>query len=1091
MVEAKGNNKERAESDVSLRAIADKLVRSTEQTMRSAKTEEDLRIGFERALANLLENAGFNSDQRYERLSDKAKSVFKGRPDAVHGQVVIEYEPPNAFSSKRNIEHTYNQLIDYVTAEVKASQKDTGEGFIRIVGVGFDGSLIFFVKCRPAGKTGSTKEPALDFIMDGPYKFDSESAFTFVTYLRALVRVALTAENLAERFGPKSRVAQETVSAFVDALRNWTTKRAKVFFNEWQRLFGIVYGEQFAGGADKKTKALAEIYGLDKETDFQIILFCVHTYFALLMKLIAAELLSVSEGSLTTSFSSGIVHAEREELEARLADIETGGVYSKRGITNFLEGDFFRWYLEALSSPRLQDAIKAVARGLSEFEPATTTIEPEVSRDLLKKLYQYLVPDVVRHHLGEYYTPDWLAELVLNESGYKGDTRKRLLDPACGSGTFLVLAIQRARLFGAKNNEPTTETAKRILANIWGFDLNPVAIIAARTNYVFALGNLVNELGAIEIPVYLADSVLWPKQKGQMLLSQDGAVEVRTSVGSFFVPKIWVADRSLMRRAAPVIEELVRIGCSESEALERLKKEGLVFPPHEKVVVKFYEHILELDKDGRNGIWSRFLKNVFAPMTANKFDFVVGNPPWIRWGYLSDEYRKATLEMWQNYGLFSLKGHAARLGGGEKDFSMLFTYAAADHYLARNGTLGFLITQEVFKSKGAGEGFRKFRLGDRDTLKVIKAHDLVTVQPFEAAANKTAAIFLKKRGETTYPVPYTVWKRRKGVGKIATDLKLKEAKKLLEKQNLMARPIGKSNGSWQTLKKTDGGLKHIEGENAYQARRGASTEPYGVFWLEVQQALSNGDLIVRNLEEMGKRKIRKVRERIEPDLVYPAVRGSDIERWRAKPQIYVLMVQNPEKSEPYSEKRMKRDWPCTYNYLTRFKDILLSRGSRPVRELAERTEFYAMFGIGKYTIARYKVVWKRMAGDIVAAVISQAKTDFGWKKIIPTDTTSLFATEDENEAHYLCAIINSTAVRRFIKSYSSPGRGFGAPSVMEHVGIPKFDRKNEIHRNLSELSRSLHKLRIDGKDDRIAELEKEVDTYVSKLFGVPGFTAGC
>ncbi len=1081
MGEARKKSNDKSKSDVTLRKIADKLVSSTKKIMRFAKTEEELRIGFERNLGNLLENAGFRFEERYERLSDKAKSIFKGRPDAVHGQVVIEYEAPNTFSSKAKIEHAYKQLANYVTAEIMANRK---EGFVRIVGVGFDGSSLFFVKCRHKGKTSTKGGMTLDFIMDGPYTFDSESAFTFVTYLRALARVALTAENLAYRFGPKSEIAQEAVGAFVDTAVNWSTKREKVFFNEWQRLFGIVYGEQFAGGADKKTRALAEIYGLDKESDFQVILFCVHTYFALLMKLIAAELLLVSEGSLTTSFSSELVHAEREELESRLTDIENGGVYSKRGITNFLEGDFFRWYLEALNSPRLQDAIRGVARCLSEFEPATTTIEPEVTRDLLKKLYQYLVPDMVRHHLGEYYTPDWLAELVLNEAGYRGDTRKRLLDPACGSGTFLVLAIQRAKLFGASKKEPVTETAKRILANVWGFDLNPLAVIAARTNYVFALGKLVNELKSFEIPVYLADSVLWPKQKGQMLLNENGAAEVRTSVGSFFVPKIWVYDRSLMKRAAPVVEELVRIGYSETEALQRFKNEGLVFPPHEKVVVKFYEHILELERDGRNGIWSRFLKNVFAPMTAKNFDFVVGNPPWIRWGYLSNEYRKETLEMWQNYGLFSLKGHAARLGGGEKDFSMLFTYVAADHYLARNGTLGFLITQEVFKSKGAGEGFRKFRLGDRETLKVIKAHDLVTVQPFEGAANKTAAIFLKKRGETKYPVPYTVWRRKKGVGKIATDLTLKEAKKFLKQEKLIARPIGKSNGSWQTVRKTDGGLKRIEGENTYQARLGARVEPYGVFWLEVKQVLSNGDLIVRNLEEMGKRKIRKVVERIEADLVYPAVRGSDIERWGARPDVYVLIVQDPQTRVGYSENIMKKKWQRIFNYLTLFKKELLSRAAYKKYHSDSDSPFYSQYNIADYTFARYKVVWKRMASDLVAAVISQAKTDFGWKKIIPTDTTSLFATEYENEAHYLCAIINSTAVRRFIRSYSSAGRGFGAPSVMEHVGIAKFDKNNETHTELSELSKNLHRIKLKDEEEKIAELEKEVDLIVCKLFGM-------
>jgi len=1073
-----------SEPDISLRKIADSLVSSTQKLMRTAKTEEDLRIGFEKILGPLLASVGIESKPHYESLSQKAKTIYSGRPDAIHGQVIIEYEKPGSFSSQRMVTHAYGQLTEYLSAEIKGHKKESSKLPSRIVGVGFDGGSIFFVHCISEVATHRKGEKQPAFILKGPYRFEPESAFTFVTYLRALSRLPLTAEHLANRFGPKSEIAQKAVSAFIDALDNWSNSRVKVFFQEWKRLFGIVYGEQLTVPEDTKTQVLTQVYGIDRKTDFQTMLFSVHTYFALLMKLIAAELLFIADTGFSSSFSSSLTHAAKEDLEVGLIDIEDGGIYLKRGITNFLEGDFFRWYLESLASPRLTDAIRQIARELSEFEPATTTIDSESARDLLKKLYQYLVPDIVRHDLGEYYTPDWLAELVLNETGYDGNTQKRLLDPACGSGTFLVLAIQRARLYAAKNKEPAVETAKKIATNIWGFDLNPLAVIAARTNYLFALGDLINRLPSLEIPVYLADSVLWPKRTGQMLLGGDGAVEIPTSIGAFFVPKLWVDDRILMRRAALVIEELVKAGCDSSEALGRFKKEGLVFPPHEKAVLRFYEHILELEKEGKNGIWARFLKNVFAPMTADKFDFVVGNPPWIRWGYLSQEYRQATLEMWKGYGLFSLKGHAARLGGGEKDFSMLFTYAAVDHYLCKGGKLGFLITQEVFKSKGAGEGFRQFRLGDRDTLKILKAHDLVSVQPFEGAANKTAAIFLKKNDITKYPVSYTVWKRKKGIGKIQTDLNLEKALPLLTRQKLQAYPIGKSTGAWQTTEKGHEELRDIQGENAYQARRGASTEPYGVYWLEVTTVLSDGNLIVRNLPEKGKRKIKKTEERIEADLVYPAVRGSDIERWGTKPQIYVLMVQNPETSKPYPESRMKKDWPHTYNYLTKFKNILLSRGSKTVRELAERTEFYAMFGIGRYTVARYKVVWKRMASDMVAAVIGQAKTDFGYKIIIPTDTTSLFATEKEDEAHYLCAIVNSEPVRDFIKSYSSAGRGFGAPSVMEHIGIKKFDAKNTINKKLSQLSKELHKLKNEGKRDKIAELEKKVDKTVCKLFGL-------
>jgi len=133
-----------------------------------------------------------------------------------------------------------------------------------------------------------------------------------------------------------------------------------------------------------------------------------------------------------------------------------------RGITNFLEGDFFRWYLDAFDSPEIKDAIREVARGLSEFEPATSTLDPDSTRDLLKKLYQYLIPQEVRHQLGEYYTPDWLAELLLKEVGYDGNTRKKFLDPACGSGTFLVLAIQRTKKHGQDEGLPPLEIAKEL-----------------------------------------------------------------------------------------------------------------------------------------------------------------------------------------------------------------------------------------------------------------------------------------------------------------------------------------------------------------------------------------------------------------------------------------------------------------------------------------------------------------------------------------------------------------------------------------------------------------------------------------------------
>jgi hypothetical protein len=143
-----------------------------------------------------------------------------------------------------------------------------------------------------------------------------------------------------------------------------------------------------------------------------------------------------------------------------------------------------------------------------------------------------------------------------------------------------------------------------------------------------------------------------------------------------------------------------------------------------------------------------------------------------------------------------------------------------------------------------------------------------------------------------------------------------------------------------------------------------------------------------------------------------------------------------------------------------------------------------MFGIGEYTVAPYKVVWKRMANDLVAAVISQCETPFGFKKVIPTDTTSLIAVSNRAEAHYLCAVLNSSPAREFVRSFSSGGRGFGAPSVMQHVGVPPFRETNKTHQRLAELSESLHEMKKGENKTGMQKQEGEVDKLVSKLFGV-------
>jgi hypothetical protein len=61
-----------------------------------------------------------------------------------------------------------------------------------------------------------------------------------------------------------------------------------------------------------------------------------------------------------------------------------------------------------------------------------------------------------------------------------------------------------------------------------------------------------------------------------------------------------------------------------------------------EILGKTFLKLTELEQKGINGIWSRIIRNAFAPLFVGKFDFVVGNPPWVNWEDLPQSYRDQT-----------------------------------------------------------------------------------------------------------------------------------------------------------------------------------------------------------------------------------------------------------------------------------------------------------------------------------------------------------------------------------------------------------------------------------------------------------------
>jgi type I restriction-modification system DNA methylase subunit len=88
----------------------------------------------------------------------------------------------------------------------------------------------------------------------------------------------------------------------------------------------------------------------------------------------------------------------------------------------------------------------------------------QVPLDVVGNVLEKLVPEDARHSLGQYFTPDRLADLVIAFCVNNGDAN--VMDPTCGTGTFLIRSYDRLRHLGAKR-----QAHHELLNQIWGFDI--------------------------------------------------------------------------------------------------------------------------------------------------------------------------------------------------------------------------------------------------------------------------------------------------------------------------------------------------------------------------------------------------------------------------------------------------------------------------------------------------------------------------------------------------------------------------------------------------------------------------------------------
>jgi len=1009
----------------------------------------------------------------------------RAKRDSSYNNVVIEFKAPAFFKgsakSAKFVEATEGRLLKYIqrlATEQGIDEKD-------YIGVAIDGDHVAFAQVQD-GKI--IHQPLMPF---------STISFQMVVdALRASFRRAITAENLAEDFGHASQTGcefmQQLADALADAMSATGNRKIKMLFEEWATLYG-----QAADLSIQQRKKINGSLGFDfsgpENIDLPAKLFVTHTFHSLLMKLIAAEIVAAHGMASSTSLIHELLAIEKDEalIDALRADVEDGGFFNAVGLHGFVEEAIFSWYLDATTKKSirtaLSQAIRILLAQLSVYR-FDTIKKTGRSRDVLRDFYQDLVPEELRKSLGEFYTPDWLVEHSVAKLGY--DDKKwleaRLLDPTCGSGSFLLEAIEQKRRAALAAGWDAARTVEMLTSTVWGFDLNPLAVQSSRVNFLISIADLLQQCKGrdIEIPVLLADAVYSPAPH------PDGDQKViEYSIGSEQA-NLQVMLPAELARESVLLDQVFQLMGTEVEndteypAVAKHMVRAAILTTEQEAewrdnLKATYDQVLALHRKNWNGIWFRIVRNFFWSATAGQFDAIVGNPPWVRWSNLPEAYRNRAKPTCEKYAIFSdTKFH----GGNELDISAIITYTTADKWLVEGGRLIFVITQTVFQSPSS-QGFRRFRINTTDRLVPLSVDDMKELKPFPDAANKTAVVMFTKNvgGVTTYPLDYRVW-----LGKSKTDnagnpkmgrggkpqrlkaidprLPCSDVLDLVDVIQMEANPVSDTmeGAPWAVMKPGHfAAYKPLFGPSTWvNGRKGITTDLNGVYFVDVIDSnAADGTVKVRTRPHEGKTELGSAREFwVEAESLYPLAKGAgDLHACYFLPEseLYAFVPNkgiNKAELDHAANTYSTHTNPKTFKFFKAYKSFLESRSTFKTR--MKSAPFFAIYNVGDYSFAPYKVIWAEMTGDFAAAVVGTGTVPGYGKRVYVADHKLYFADFTEPEpAYFLCGLLHSEIVKEMIEAHNvSTNMG----DIFKHVSLPRFDAKDTDHIKLAELVKQAH-----------------------------------
>ncbi|MEV3854923.1 N-6 DNA methylase [Streptomyces sp. NPDC050095] len=759
------------------------------------------------------------------------------------------------------------------------------------------------------------------------------------------------------------------------------------------------------------------------------------------------------EHTLLVNTASTIAHLVLDMDVAAMppATLVRGDLFAKAGIEGVVESDFFAWLLEVDGGPEF---VRTAARRLSRFDWAG------VEHDVLKVLYESVIAPDTRKKQGEYYTPDWLAEAVVDQA-VPTPLEKRALDPSCGSGTFLFHLVRRYLDAADAQGVPLAQALDGLTDHVAGIDLHPVAVALARVTYLLAIGKerlRSPERGRIRVPVYLGDSLQWDQESD--LLSH-GHLLIRTGAGSTMFERELRFPEHLLKDSARfdgIVNDLAERASAPSRqpgtrpSLTGLfNKHAISAKDDQDALAENFRILCELVDEGRNHIWAYYVRNRARPMWLarpdNRVDVLVGNPPWLSFRHMPHGMQQRFKEMSRSMNLWRGDEDATH-----QDLSGLFIARAVQQYLTEGGVFAFVVPNSVL-DRPYWAGFRAGNYPDPSEPARVAfsgSWDLRRLRPHFFPRGSAVVFGSRLKSE---------------IGNAAQDNDAVALPSLTER---WTGKIPATAHEWADVTKwitREAAELRYAGEgltnSPYHSRfwNGATIFPRVLFFVQEQQAgplgLGSGRVSVRSersaVEKAPWRDLPDLDGVVEAQFVRPVLLGENVLPYRLLPPRKAVLPIEGTNTIMHGEHDHIDQYPGLAEWWRAAEGLWQQHRTSARLTLLERLDFHRGLRV-QLPATPLRVVYGKAGMHVSAALVEDANAVIENKLYWGT-------VASRQEAMYLLAIMNSPALTEAVRPLMSYGKDErDIDKAVWELPIPDFDPQNTVHGRLAEIGQAQEEL---------------------------------